>query len=118
MDLTDYLSPRGRFARKHYFMSQLLGIVLLFIVSVLANMAKEAASPMNVICIGTALLLAVATVVFSFFWAIRRLHDLGKSGWLSLLFLIPIVNFFFWLWLLFFKGDHRENEYGPPVTGD
>jgi uncharacterized membrane protein YhaH (DUF805 family) len=44
----------------------------------------------------------------------RRLNDMGKSGWLGLLMLIPLVNFFFALWLLFGPGDSQTNEYGPP----
>lgn len=44
----------------------------------------------------------------------RRLNDLGKTGWLGLLMLIPLVNFFFALWLLFGPGDAQANEYGPP----
>lgn len=38
--------------------------------------------------------------------AIRRMHDVGKSGWYSL---IPIYN----LVLAFTKGDANENQYGP-----
>ncbi len=38
--------------------------------------------------------------------AIRRMHDVGKSGWYSL---IPIYN----LVLAFTKGDQGENKYGP-----
>jgi len=44
----------------------------------------------------------------------RRLHDLGKTGWLSVLILIPLVGFFFWLWMVFGPGDAQSNEYGPP----
>ena len=47
----------------------------------------------------------------------RRLHDIGKSGWLLLLGLIPIVG---WVILIIWwakEGDPNENEYGPvPVT--
>jgi len=40
-----------------------------------------------------------------------RLHDIGRSGWLSLLLLVPIVNFIFMLVLLFVPGDD-DNDYG------
>ena len=43
----------------------------------------------------------------------RRLNDLGKSGWLAVLMLVPFVNFIFALWLLFGAGDAEANEYGP-----
>jgi len=43
---------------------------------------------------------------------VRRLHDLGKSGWYVLLLIIPLVNFFFQLYLLFAKGEAGDNTYG------
>jgi uncharacterized membrane protein YhaH (DUF805 family) len=44
---------------------------------------------------------------------IRRMHDVGKSGWYSL---IPIYN----LVLAFTKGDEKENQYGsnPEATNN
>lgn len=36
--------------------------------------------------------------------AIRRLKDLGQSGWLILLTFVPLVNLFMSLWLLFAPG--------------
>ncbi|SFG21785.1 Uncharacterized membrane protein YhaH, DUF805 family [Duganella sp. CF458] len=48
----------------------------------------------------------------------RRLNDLGKSGWLGLLMLVPLVNIFMALWLLFGPGDAQANEYGPPPASN
>lgn len=42
---------------------------------------------------------------------IRRLHDIGKSGWWVLLCLIPVVNIYL-LYLLMRRGDKLENRYG------
>ncbi len=50
---------------------------------------------------------------------VRRLHDIGKSGWMILLSLIPLVGGIWLLILMLQKGDLRENEYGPsPYAGD
>ena len=43
---------------------------------------------------------------------IRRLHDMGRSWSWSLLFLLPILNFIFTLFLCVFPGDKKENKYG------
>ncbi|XLZ68004.1 DUF805 domain-containing protein [Massilia sp. SR12] len=43
----------------------------------------------------------------------RRLHDLNKTGWLSVLVLIPLVNVVVGLWLLFGSGDAASNDFGP-----
>ncbi|WP_374580537.1 DUF805 domain-containing protein [Pseudoduganella sp.] len=43
----------------------------------------------------------------------RRLHDMNKTGWLSVLVLIPLANLFVLLWLLFGSGDAESNDFGP-----
>ncbi len=48
----------------------------------------------------------------------RRLHDIGKSGWMQLIGLIPIIG---WIWLIILfvrKGDSEENEYGTLASND
>lgn len=50
---------------------------------------------------------------------VRRLHDTGKSGWLVLLALIPIVGVIILIVLCVPEGDPEANEHGPvpePVT--
>jgi uncharacterized membrane protein YhaH (DUF805 family) len=48
---------------------------------------------------------------------IKRLHDLDKSGWLYLLGFVPIVNFFFAIYLIVWKGTDGVNKYGAPNSG-
>ena len=48
---------------------------------------------------------------------IRRLHDLGKSGWLALVAIIPIIGFIFSVYLFFAPGQVGSNQYGEdPLT--
>ena len=52
--------------------------------------------------------------------AIRRLHDIGKSGWWILLGMIPIVNFIGIFVLIYFyvlDSQPGENIYGPNPKG-
>ena len=42
----------------------------------------------------------------------RRLHDRGKSGWLQLLSLIPIIGGIIVLVLCIPEGDAEGNQYG------
>ncbi len=48
----------------------------------------------------------------------RRLNDLDKSGWLSLLVLVPLVNALFGLWVLFCPGKASANRFGPPPSAN
>ena len=42
----------------------------------------------------------------------RRLHDRGKSGWLQLIGLIPIIGAIIVLIMCIPEGDAGENKYG------
>jgi len=55
----------------------------------------------------------IALILPSISLEIRRMHDVGKLGWFSL---IPIYN----LDLVFTKDDEKENQYGsnPKATNN
>jgi uncharacterized membrane protein YhaH (DUF805 family) len=55
-------------------------------------------------------LYSFAVLIPSLAVAVRRVHDVGKSGWFIL---IPIYN----LILFVTEGDHGPNEYGPDPKG-
>ncbi|RJU98350.1 MAG: DUF805 domain-containing protein [Candidatus Poseidoniales archaeon] len=48
--------------------------------------------------------------------SVRRLHDLGKSGWLFLVGLIPIVGGILLLVWFVSDGEPYDNEYGAVPT--
>lgn len=47
----------------------------------------------------------------NFALSVRRLHDIGYSGWYALLAYIPLINLFF-LYLTV-KPSVPDNKYGP-----
>ena len=62
------------------------------------------------------LLAVLALLVPSLAVGARRMHDTGKSGWILLLALIPVVG----LILLYFAaqpGTSGDNAYGPAPAG-
>ncbi len=76
-------------------------------------------------CFGGALLLEVAGSYISWAFSIatllpslavgaRRLHDINKSGWLQLIWIIPILGWIYMIYLLVQKGDAGDNQYGAP----
>ena len=44
---------------------------------------------------------------------IRRCHDLGLSGWLLLLSIVPLVGAVLAIALLVWPGEKGDNKYGP-----
>jgi uncharacterized membrane protein YhaH (DUF805 family) len=62
--------------------------------------------------VGVAIMLAFAFVSLQF--NVQRLHDVGWSGWLWLLNLVPFVGGLFPIVLLCMPGNTGANRYGPP----
>ena len=48
----------------------------------------------------------------SFSVLVRRLHDIGKSGWWFFIGYVPFIGTFWLLYLVCKDGDNRENSYG------
>lgn len=120
----------GRVSRREYFFASLLmlgiGFAIFLLISLItgyvAFMPLMSAADTDMMGIdmpstilSAILLLATCLIAFIFILSlmIRRLHDLGKEWFWVFLTFIPIVTFFFSLYLLFFKGEQRANAYGP-----
>jgi len=63
------------------------------------------------------LIFALAMLVPSIAIAVRRLHDIGKSGWWFLVAFIPVLGLL--LLIFFFVQDSQPgtNRYGPNPKG-
>ena len=59
-----------------------------------------------------ALLVSLALIVPSLAVAVRRLHDIDKSGWLGLVALIPVVGWVVVIYWLVQPGTVGPNQYG------
>jgi uncharacterized membrane protein YhaH (DUF805 family) len=46
----------------------------------------------------------------------KRLHDLGVTGLLSLLLLVPVVGLIFIIVLLIVRGEDNDNRFGPGAS--
>ena len=61
--------------------------------------------------------LLLALIPASFCAAIRRMHDIGKSGWWMLISLIPLIGGLVLLyWFIFDGGQPHANQYGAVPT--
>lgn len=58
-------------------------------------------------------LFALFSLVPHFAVAVRRLHDQDRSGWLLLLYLLPVLGWFALLVLFLLEGTPGPNRYGP-----
>ncbi len=58
------------------------------------------------------LILSILLVWILYATYVKRLHDLGKSGWYALVVLIPFFNLLFILYIGFAPGNIVTNKYG------
>ena len=58
--------------------------------------------------------VAIAAIVISVQIGVKRLHDIGWSGWLLLVTIIPLVGSIFSLIMLVAPGTPGTNNYGAP----
>lgn len=105
--LSQYAGFSGRARRSEYWYWALA----VFIVSVVAGIIDA--------IIGLQFfqyVVPLATLVPGLAVGARRLHDTGRSGWLQLIGIIPIIG---WIILIvwFVTDSHPDNEYGPNPKG-
>ncbi len=58
-------------------------------------------------------LYALATLIPGLALSVRRMHDIGKSGWMLLVSLIPLVGFIWLIVLMATDSNPGENKFGP-----
>ena len=105
---------KGRAPRKEYWLFTLFSIIALFISVVIdinigsfINIDGKPTFP--ILYLITYLILLVP----SFTLSVRRMHDIGKSGWWILLPIIPLIGPLVFLYFLILPSD-EENKYGEP----
>ena len=101
----------GRIGRLRYLAWSL---VLMFATAGVMGVVAIAAGISEVLggILGIAVLIGMLVVSVQI--GVQRLHDIGWSGWLLLLNIVPIVNSVFWLLMLVVPGSQGANRFGSP----
>lgn len=97
-----YATFEGRASRPEFWWFFLLSMIVGLICSALGKAG---------VWIG--LIWSVATIIPTLAVGVRRLHDIGKSGWFLFLQLIPIVGQIILILWWVRRGDENDNQYGP-----
>ena len=106
----NYANFSGRAKRSEYWYFSLLNLIITLIAAVIdyvsgINFYPLPYGPFFVI-------VALATLLPSLAVSVRRLHDVGKSGWYYFITLIPIIGAIWILVLFCTKGEKGSNKYG------
>jgi uncharacterized membrane protein YhaH (DUF805 family) len=100
-----YADFSGRARRKEYWMFTLFNFIITMVLTVLVLIPFVGFILMGLY--GLALIIPALAVT------VRRLHDLGKSGWWYFITFIPLIGGIWLFVLTCLNGQAGANQYGP-----
>ena len=108
--LKQYAVFSGRARRKEYWMFVLFNTIFAIVAMILDNILGIApeligAGPLYGLYILVMIIPSLAV-------AVRRLHDIGKSGWMFLIAFIPLIGGIWLFVLLVTDSKPGDNQYG------
>lgn len=108
--LNQYADFKGRARRKEYWMFSLFNLILAIVV-----MTLDTIFGITIEGLGYGPLYGLyvlATLIPGLAVSVRRLHDIGKSGWMLLIVFIPLIGIIWLIVLAATDGTPGENNYG------
>lgn len=97
--LQNYAGFEGRARRKEYWMFFLFNMLISYGLQIIADITETP------VLMFIYVLYAFGVLIPSIAVSVRRMHDVGKSGWFII---VPFYN----LYLACTEGDHPDNQYG------
>ena len=109
--LKKYAVFSGRARRKEYWMFFLFNIIIAFVIGFVMGFIGAMLGVGTTLSNFASAIYSLAVLIPGIAVAVRRMHDIGRSGWWILL---PLVNLVF----LCLDSQSGDNEYGPnPKAG-
>jgi uncharacterized membrane protein YhaH (DUF805 family) len=112
--LLRYFEVWGRTSRRQYWTYELVmtaALVAAFFADVGAIRSGLEQDHIGLIVTFVAIIHCVPSITAT----VRRLHDIGRSGWWYLLCFVPLGALVVLYWTCL-RGDSGENAYGPPAA--
>ena len=111
----NYANFSGRARRREYWMYVLVQSIIMIGLMILDSVLGLDFE-LQGISLGYGYLYLIGIIVHfipSLAVLVRRLHDVGKSGWFYFIFLIPIIGIIWLLILYCTEGQKEDNKWGP-----
>jgi uncharacterized membrane protein YhaH (DUF805 family) len=114
--LKQYADFSGRARRTEFWMFTLINYLISLVIGFIDGITgiEIINGGLGILGIIYSLALLIPGIAVS----VRRLHDIGKSGWIYLLIFLPIIG---WIILIVFfatNGNQGSNEYGDDPKGN
>ena len=111
----NYANFSGRARRKEYWMFVLVQTIVMIGLMILDSVLGLDFE-LQGISLGYGYLYLIGLIVHfipSLAVLVRRLHDVGKSGWFYFIFLIPLIGVLWLLVLYCTECQKQDNKWGP-----
>jgi uncharacterized membrane protein YhaH (DUF805 family) len=108
--LKKYAVFSGRARRKEYWMFFLFNIIIGGILGLIEGLTGIAQNSDQSVL---ATIYMFAVLIPGIAVGVRRLHDTGRSGWWTLIALIPILGSLVLLFWMVLDSEPGQNQYGP-----
>lgn len=103
-----YFSWQGRISRKTYWVFS-IPLALIAFLSGFLSPDENADFPWVILIIILIILLYPSLMI-----NIKRAHDRNRTGWFSLVLIVPIISLWPLIELGFLRGSDGPNKYGDP----
>ncbi|MDB3855475.1 DUF805 domain-containing protein [Euryarchaeota archaeon] len=111
--LSNSFNKSGRASRSEYWFWVLGGVIFQITMIVGAVILGVMDIP---VLPGLMMIAPILLVPGSITLVVRRLHDVGMSGWMFFVALIPFLGAIYLIYLFVQEGDMEENMYGSVPT--
>ena len=115
--LKKYLVFSGRSRRNEFWMFQICNVLAFIILPIISvNLVIMMGGNFEIILIAYGLCMGIYSLgvgIPSLAVSVRRLHDIGRSGWWLLISLVPVVGWILTLIWYVSDSEAEENKYGP-----
>lgn len=106
--LSKFADFSGRARRREYWTFALVNCLIAMLLLILGLAFGEDSPASNILVTIFYLIMLVPNLSVS----VRRLHDIGKSGWYMFLSLIPLIGGLILLVWALMDSESGENQYG------
>lgn len=118
---TNYVNFHGRARRKEYWGFYLFWLIAVVALSALGFAVDGAVGNLEtelpVVTFALPVLFVLATFLPAVAMTVRRIHDIGLSGWFYLLILVPSVGGLVIFVFSLIPSQARDNKWGPVPAG-
>ena len=103
----------GRTRRREYFVGVLLTEAFMYILVALGFLSLSINMILGAIVMCVSCIFSIVAGIGCMTCMIRRMHDIGKSGWIIFLQAIPCLGMILMLVFCLMDSEEEENQWGP-----